>query len=109
MEDWILEDPDITTFPECQDYVMRATSGDSLFSYQSPHVSFQIVTPSLSLRISHGLHNHPLALDLAAGSGSDIPGHTTYEMDLELGMFGYGKSPAGILGETVAPTRDGEG
>lgn len=53
MADWILDDPTATNMDECAEYV--ATMGESgLFAHDSEHVSFQILTPLGTVRLSHG-------------------------------------------------------
>lgn len=53
MSEWILGDPTATNPDECAEYV--ATAGESgLFSHDSEHASFQILTPLGTVRLSHG-------------------------------------------------------
>ena len=53
MTEWILDDPTATNMAECTDYV--AAAGESgLFSHESEHASFQILTPLGAVRLSHG-------------------------------------------------------
>lgn len=53
MAEWILDDPTATNMIECAEYV--ATVGESgLFSHDSEHASFQILTPLGTARLSHG-------------------------------------------------------
>lgn len=61
MGEWILGDPTSTNLAECTEYVARAMLQDGgLFEHQSEHVSFQIVTPASTIRLSHGrLHLTP--------------------------------------------------
>ncbi|CAM9792063.1 unnamed protein product [Laminaria digitata] len=55
MDEWILTDPTATNMAECTEYVASAsTTEGGLFSYPSEHASFQIVTPEVTIRLSHG-------------------------------------------------------
>eukprot|EP00904_Undaria_pinnatifida_P008994 jgi/Undpi1/5224/HiC_scaffold_2.g00506.m1 len=104
---WIAEDPAATNPAECKQYVSNAMEHDSLFAHQSDHVSFQLVTPRLTMRLNHGkLHQLP---ERDPTDTFDIPDHTTFQMNLGfMGMKGDDKMQ-GIIGETAVPTIDEHG
>lgn len=54
MADWVLGDPTATNMNECIEYVASTDMDGSLFTLQSEHASFQIVTPTVTIRLSHG-------------------------------------------------------
>ncbi|CAM9849933.1 unnamed protein product, partial [Ectocarpus fasciculatus] len=55
MGEWILGDPTATNMDECVEYVARAQAEEGgVFTHQSEHASFQIVTPKATVRLSHG-------------------------------------------------------
>ncbi|MEP5376047.1 MAG: hypothetical protein ABJQ14_09710 [Hyphomicrobiales bacterium] len=108
MDEWILADPTVTDMIECTEYVARSeTEEGGLFSYPSEHASFQIVTPEITIRLSHG-RLHQLAMrdptDLF-----DLPDHLTWQMNVGIDRVDASQSARGILGETVVPTRDAHG
>eukprot|EP00904_Undaria_pinnatifida_P008988 jgi/Undpi1/5219/HiC_scaffold_2.g00501.m1 len=104
---WIAEDPAATNPAECTQYVSSAIQHESLFAHQSDHVSFQLVTPRLTMRLNHGkLHQLP---ERDPTDTFDIPDHTTFQMNLGfMGMKGDDKMQ-GIIGETAVPTIDEHG
>eukprot|EP00903_Cladosiphon_okamuranus_P020829 g19129.t1 len=130
MAEWVLGDPTATNPTECAEYVARAvTSGSAgagsggdidesgLFSHQSEHASFKIVTPQATIRLTHGkLHQIPMR---DPTDTMDLPDHVTWQMNLAIDS-NTGDSvvcadgsivPAakGILGETSVPTQDEDG
>lgn len=109
MAKWILGDPTATNIAECEEYVTRATVGGSsgLFTHESEHVSFQIVTPSGVIRLTHGkLHQLPMR---DPTDQFDLPEHLTWQMNLAIDHSGLSPQATGILGETLVPTVDGNG
>lgn len=109
MGDWILSDPTITNFAECAEYVAYSTAaGDQgLFKHESEHTSFQIVTPSGLIRLSHGRLHQLLMRDPT--DQFDLPEHLTWQMNLAIDHTNISPEATGILGETVVPTVDGDG
>ena len=111
MSEWILGDPTATNMEECTEYVADATaaSGDiGLFSHESEHTSFQILTPVGRIRLSHG-RLHQLAMRDPTDH-FDLPDHLTWQMNLALDYHELDESLArGILGETLVPTVDVSG
>ena len=107
MHRWIAEDASATNPTECKQYVANAAENDNLFTHQSDHVSFQLITPKLTLRLNHGkLHQLP---ERDPTGTFDIPDHTTYQMNL--GFLGIDRDDTmqGIIGETSVPTIDEHG
>ena len=98
-----------------------AAAGDDgergLFSHQSEHASFKIVTPEATIRLTHG-KLHQVAMRDPTGQ-MDLPEHLTWQMNLAIDSntddsgvdTGGSVVPAatGILGETSVPTVDKDG
>ncbi|CAN0152013.1 unnamed protein product [Scytosiphon promiscuus] len=109
MAEWILGDPTATNIAECVEYVARAKAGggSGLFAHESEHTSFQIMTPSGAIRLSHGrLHQLPMR---DPTDQFDMPDHLTWQMNLAIDHKNVSPSAQGILGETLRPTIDGDG
>ena len=108
MDEWILADPTATNMAECTEYVARSsTTEGGLFSYPSEHASFQIVTPEVTIRLSHGrLHQLPMR---DPTDQFDLPDHSTWQMNLAIDSKDVSQQARGILGETLVPTRDAGG
>lgn len=108
MDEWILADPTATDLAECAEYVDRTTKKKGgLFEYQSEHASFQIVTPEVTIRVSHGrLHQLPMR---DPTDQFDLPDHLTWQMNLAIERADVSQDAKGILGETFVPTRDADG
>ena len=109
MSDWILADPTATNKVECAEYVDRSTTGDgvSLFAKQSEHVSFQIMTPTATIRLSHGrLHQLPTR---DPTDQFDLPDHLTWQMNMAIDHHDMSLDATGILGETLVPTISANG
>ncbi|CAM9267452.1 unnamed protein product, partial [Choristocarpus tenellus] len=99
MDEWILSDVAKTNPVECKVYVENAVQEGTLFDHQSEHVLFQIVTPTLTLRLNHG-KLHQVAMPDPSGR-FDLPDHLTYQMNLGFVHADFGLLPKGILGETT--------
>ena len=107
MDRWIAGDPSATNPNECEEYVSMAAEHDSLFTHQSDHVSFQLISPSLTLRLNHGkLHQLP---ERDPTDTFDIPDHTTFQMNLGFKGITRDDTMQGIIGETTVPTIDQHG
>eukprot|EP00903_Cladosiphon_okamuranus_P020094 g18456.t1 len=111
MSEWILGDPTATNMDECTEYVADAigTGGETgLFSHDSEHTSFQILTPMGLIRLSHGrLHQLPMR---DPTDRFDLPDHLTWQMNLAIDHHDLDERVArGILGETLVPTVDAKG
>eukprot|EP00752_Nemacystus_decipiens_P008177 g7313.t1 len=109
MSEWILGDPTATNMDECTEYVAGAIAGgeDGLFSHDSEHASFQIVTPGAVIRLSHGrLHQLPMR---DPTNQFELPEHRTWQMNLALERNTLSSEASGILGETQVPTVDASG
>ena len=107
MSEWILGDPTATNMDECTEYVDAATETD-LFSHESEHTSFQILTPVGRIRLSHG-RLHQLAMRDPTDH-FDLPDHLTWQMNLAIDHHDLDEHMArGILGETLVPTVDANG
>lgn len=107
MDRWIADDPSATNPPECKEYVSNALEHDGLFTHQSEHASFQIITPNLTLRLNHGkLHQLP---ERDPTDTFDIPDHTTFQMNLGFMGIMHDDNMQGIIGETAVPTIDEHG
>ena len=109
MSDWVLGDPTATNKAECEEYVARATADDSvgLLAHESEHASFQIMTPTAKLRLSHGrLHQLPMR---DPTDQFDLPDHLTWQMNLAIDHIDMSPDTTGILGETLVPTVNDNG
>eukprot|EP00904_Undaria_pinnatifida_P007892 jgi/Undpi1/4232/HiC_scaffold_16.g07598.m1 len=108
MGDWILGDPTVTNMAECIEYVAGALmDGNALFHHQSEHVSFRIVTPNATIRLSHGrLHQLPMR---DPTDQYDLPDHLTWQMNMAIDHSNISQNAQGIIGETFVPTRDANG
>eukprot|EP00904_Undaria_pinnatifida_P007893 jgi/Undpi1/4233/HiC_scaffold_16.g07599.m1 len=108
MGDWILGDPTVTNMAECIEYVAGALmDGNALFDHQSEHVSFRIVTPAATIRLSHGrLHQLPMR---DPTDQYDLPDHLTWQMNMAIDHSSISQNAQGIIGETFVPTRDANG
>ena len=109
MSDWVLSDPTATNMVECTEYVARATAvdEDGMFTHQSEHASFQIVTPTAKIRLSHGrLHQLPMR---DPTDQFDLPDHLTWQMNMAIDHNDLSFDASGILGETLVPTVDDNG
>lgn len=104
MGDWILGDDAATNIAECEIYVINAMEQDTLFKYQSEHVSFQIVTPLLTIRVNHG-KLHQIAMRDPTDQ-FDLPDHRTFQQNIGVERAIMGPFPQGVLGETIRPTLD---
>lgn len=109
MGEWILADPTVTNRVECTEYVSTAMSEgeEGLFDLQSEHASFQIVTPTATVRLSHGrLHQLPMRdpTDMF-----DLPDHLTWQMNMAVDYHDLTRNAKGVLGETLVPTTDDNG
>lgn len=65
------------------EYVARAEAdadNGGLFAHQSEHVSFQIVTPKATIRLSHG-RLHQVAMRDPTDK-FDLPDHLTWQMNM---------------------------
>eukprot|EP00752_Nemacystus_decipiens_P011750 g10427.t1 len=108
MAEWILGDPTATNMVECQEYVTRAEAGkDGVFSHQSEHASFQILTPKAIVRLNHG-RLHQVAMRDPTDQ-YDLPEHLTWQMNMAVDSNEVSHNARGILGETFVPTRDVDG
>ena len=104
MSKWIMSDPTATNMAECAEYVAHATAfGEiGLFDHQSEHSSFQIISPTLNIRLSHGrLHQVPRR---DPTDQFDLPDHLTWQMNLAIDHSELSLDATGILGETLVPT-----
>ena len=75
-------------------------AGDEIFAHQSEHVSFQLHTPTFTVRLNYG-KLHQLAVR-DTSDRFDVPDHVTHQMTLGLSRVILGKCPAGMLGDTAA-------
>ena len=109
MSDWVLSDPTATNKLECEEYVARSTAGSGvgLFAHQSEHVSFQIMTPTAKIRLSHG-KLHQLATRDPTDQ-FDLPDHLTWQMNVAIDHHEMSLDSSGILGETLVPTVSANG
>lgn len=107
MSDWIISDALKTNPDECRQYVEQALQQGDLFGHQSEHVSIQITSPQLSLRISHG-KVHQLAMRDPTDQ-FDLPDHVAYQMNIVFEDVRLGPDPRGLVGETITPVVDDEG
>ena len=109
MADWLLSDPTATNKMECAEYVARSTAddGNGLFAHQSEHASFQIMTPTAKMRVSHGkLHQLPTR---DPTDQFDLPDHLTWQMNVAIDHHDMSINAMGILGETLVPTVNANG
>ena len=107
MSDWVLADPTATNMMECEEYVAKAVDGAGMFEHQSEHASFQIMTPTATIRLSHGrLHQLPMR---DPTDQYDLPDHLAWQMNLAIDHNDISLGATGILGETLVPTRDQTG
>ena len=106
--EWVLADPTATNMVECATYVADAMASEGgMFTHQSEHVSFQIVTPAGNIRLSHGrLHQLPMR---DPTDQFDLPDHLTWQMNLAIDQADINLDATGILGETLVPTVDENG
>ena len=66
---------------ECTEYVARAELvAGGMFTHQSEHASFQIVTPKATIRLSHG-RLHQVAMRDPTDQ-YDLPDHVTWQMNM---------------------------
>eukprot|EP00904_Undaria_pinnatifida_P007888 jgi/Undpi1/4229/HiC_scaffold_16.g07595.m1 len=107
MGDWILGDPTMTNVEECIEYVNDAMDGDTLFDHQSEHASFRIVTPTATIRLSHG-RLHQVAMRDPTDK-FDLPDQLTWQMNMAIDQYRLSYNAQGIVGETFVPTRDANG
>ncbi|CAB1114560.1 unnamed protein product [Ectocarpus sp. CCAP 1310/34] len=108
MGEWILGDPTATNMNECVEYVARAEAEEGgVFAHQSEHVSFQIVTPKATVRLSHG-RLHQIAMRDPTDR-FDLPDHLTWQMNMAIHHEDVSHAAKGILGQTFVPTRDADG
>eukprot|EP00903_Cladosiphon_okamuranus_P005334 g5332.t1 len=106
MGEWILADPTATNMEECAQYV--AVAGETgLFDHASEHASFQIMTPTATIRLSHG-RLHQLAMRDPTDR-FDLPEHHTWQMNVAIDHHDVSLEATGVLGETVVPVVDGHG
>ena len=109
MSDWVLSDLTMTNKVECAEYVASVTAvgGAGMFAKQSEHASFQILTTSATVRLSHGrLHQLPMR---DPTDHFDLPDHLTWQMNTALEHSVINIDATGILGETMVPTVDANG
>ena len=106
--EWVLADPTATNMVECATYVADAMASEGgMFTHQSEHVSFQIVTPAGNIRLSHGrLHQLPMR---DPTDQFDLPDHLTWQMNMAIDHNDISRDAQGILGETFVPTLDNDG
>jgi len=103
MGEWILADPTATNMDECAQYV--AAAGETgLFDHASEHASFQIMTPTGTIRLSHG-RLHQLAMRDPTDR-FDLPEHLTWQMNVAIDHHDVSLEATGVLGETVVPVVD---
>ncbi|CAM9763993.1 unnamed protein product, partial [Hapterophycus canaliculatus] len=108
MAEWVLGDPTATNMDECIQYVMHTeTQAGGLFSYNSEHVSFQIVTPKANVRLNHGRLHQIATRDPT--DQFDLPDHVTWQMNMGIDHHDVSRDATGILGETFTPTFDADG
>ncbi|CAM9134386.1 unnamed protein product [Scytosiphon promiscuus] len=108
MSEWILGDPTATNLDECMEYLARAAlDGNGVFAHQSEHVSFQIVTPISTIRLSHG-RLHQVSMRDPTDT-YDLPDHLTWQMNVAIDQTDVTPDAKGVLGETIVPTVDALG
>eukprot|EP00752_Nemacystus_decipiens_P009958 g8881.t1 len=106
MGEWILADPTTTNLDECTEYVTAAGT-QGLFQHESEHASFQIMTPTGTIRLSHGrLHQLPMR---DPTDRFDLPEHLTWQMNVAIDHHDVSVEATGVLGETVVPVVDANG
>lgn len=108
---WFLslrQDPTVTNAQECVEYVERTEADDGgVFTHQSEHASFQIVTPTATVRLSHGRLHQVSMRDPT--DHFDLPDHLTWQMNMGLEHNNLDRAATGVLGETFEPTVDSRG
>lgn len=111
MGEWILGDPTATDMAECTVKIseaMEAGEGDGgLYDHQSEHASFRIVTPTATIRLSHGRLHQIATRDPT--DQFDLPDHLTWQMNMAIDHNEVSREAEGVLGETFVPTRDANG
>lgn len=107
MSEWIMRDKRRTNPMDCRQYIDAAVENESLFEYQSEHTSFQITTPTMSLRANHG-KIHQLAMRDPTDT-IDLPDHIAFQMNVVFEKISLSKDPRGIIGETIHLVVDDEG
>lgn len=84
-----------------------ADGGAGLLAHESEHASFQIMTPTAKIRVSHGrLHQLPMR---DPNDQFDLPDHLTWQMTLAIDHIDLSLDATGILGETLVPTVNNDG
>lgn len=108
MGEWILTDPTAANNAGCTEYIAHsAVVAGGLFTHQSEHSIFRIVTPAAKIRLSHGSLYEPVKRDPT--DTISLPGHVSWQMNLAIDQIDVSHDAKGILGETVVPTRDADG
>ncbi|CAM9646462.1 unnamed protein product [Scytosiphon promiscuus] len=113
MAEWILGDTTATNIEECAEYVSQQMAeeanglSDGLFAHQSEHALFKIMTPSTTVRLSHG-KLHQVAMRDPTDQ-FDLPDHHTWQMNIAVDPTSLSSQAEGILGETIVPTLDANG
>lgn len=108
MAEWILGDPTATNMDECAEYVVQATLTEAgLYDHQSEHTSFQILTPTATVRLSHG-RLHQVAMRDPTDQ-FELPDHLTWQMNVAFERINVNRDASGVLGETFVLTRDSSG
>lgn len=105
MTEWILSDALATNKPECQSWVEDGTQ--DIFKHQAEHVSFQLTTPTFTVRLNYGKLHQVAMRDPT--DRFDLPDHITHQMNIGLSKMALGESPQGILGETTRVHLDANG
>ena len=77
---WLKKDTKRTDPDACDNYIDEASATGTLFDHQSEHASFQITSPSLSLRVNVG-KVHQLAMRDPTDN-FDLPDHVAYQMNV---------------------------
>lgn len=70
-------------------------------------MALQITSPSIELRISHGM-THQLAMRDPTDQ-FDLPDHIAFQHNVVFEQARLGDDPKGILSETVTPVLDADG
>lgn len=98
----------MTNAQECMEYVARAEAeGSGVFAHHSEHASFQIRTPTATVRLSHG-RLHQVAMRDPTDQ-FDLPDHLTWQMNMGLERNSLNRDATGVLGETFEPVVDPNG